>query len=256
MLSPDILIGPRLKVERAYRHIDELRSLTEPLSRDFYIISCDKRSIFPDSQKPGIYVHYKPLKPIPEILAVVIGDAIHNLRSALDHVATGICRTVKPSAKEHFPIHPKRKNLESAPVLDLIERAIPGAKKAFLNEIRPENGLHETLWRFNDLNNDDKHNLLIPAVTISNVTGVDVYWAGNSATGNLFSNDAASPHGIAGFPGGTNKTVTVKNNPTVAVDVSFGQGTPFEGEPVIPTLVQISNLVTETLNAFEVLIKG
>jgi hypothetical protein len=37
----------------------------------------------------------------------------------------------------------------------------------------------------------------------------------------------------------------------MAVEVKFGKGTLFEDEPVIPTLVQISEMVTAALNAIE-----
>ncbi|MDP8994054.1 MAG: hypothetical protein M3N07_03580 [Pseudomonadota bacterium] len=256
MLSPDILKGPRLKVERAYRHLDEFRAFTEPLHRSFYEITFDKHSIFPELQEPGLYVHYRPLQPIPELLALVVGDAAHNLRSALDHLATGICRSVKHGAKEHFPIHPKRKNLETAPVLSLIEKAIPGAKKTFLEQIRPENGPHENLWRFNDLNNDDKHNLLIPTVAITNITGINITMPGGpSFRDNLHSGDATRPqalYAVTGFLG----NITVENNPTVSVDVRFGEGTPFKDEPVLPTFVQIAQVVSKTIDAFENLIVG
>ena len=201
----------------------------------------------------GLYVDYIPLKPIPETLALVIGDAAHNLRSALDHLATSICRSVDPNAKIHFPIHPKRKNLETAPVLNLIEEAIPGAKKAFLKDIRPENGPNESLWLFNDLDNDDKHNFILPAVAVTGVRNLNITAAGFNIKDCTIIGDAASPMGIFGAPGFAGE-LTIHNNPAVSVAVSFGDGTPFKDQPVIPTLTQIAELVSGTIDKFQCLI--
>lgn len=53
-------------------------------------ITFDKKSMFPDDNTPGLYIHYRPVQPMPETIALAIGDAVHNLRAALDHLATGI----------------------------------------------------------------------------------------------------------------------------------------------------------------------
>ena len=254
-VSPDVLISPRLKVERAYRHIDELRSVTQPLSRDFYEIATNDHTFFPDFNKWGFSADYRPVKPIPELLALIIGDAVHNLRSALDHLATGICRSVRPGAKEHFPIHPKRQNLETAPALASIEEAIPGAKKTFLEKIRPQDGPDEALWRFNDLNNDDKHNLLIPTVTVAEVTGIDARNAGFEMANYVRVGDGARPLNILVVLNPV-APVTINYNATVAVNVSFGSGLAFENEPVVPTLTQIAGIVSHTIDEFETLINN
>lgn len=253
MVSLDVLKGPRLKVKRAYRHIEEIMSRTDPLDSSLYEITFDKKSMFPDDNTPGLYIHYRPVQPIPETIALVIGDAVHNLRAALDHLVTGIVRTVQPGARQHFPIHPKRENLVTAPVLALIEEALPNATRLLLEEVRPENGPNEALWRFNDLDNDDKHNLVLPTVTVIAVNNLNITNRNNGGVLRdcAVGGDANGPIGIYGAP---NFTGTVHNKPTVAVSVRFGQGSPFQNEPVIPTLTKIAGLVSHTLDKFERLI--
>ncbi len=255
MVEISVLDGPRLKVERANRHIDELRVATQPLSHEFYEITFDRSPMFSNRNEPGIYVHYRPKQAIPSILALMLGDAIHNLRSALDHLSTAMVRTIKPGAKTYFPIAPKREIFEAAPVLDLIEKALPGGKKLILENIRPKNASNEVLWRFNDLDNDDKHNLIIPTVTIAKIEGLDALVGSNRATGNIICNDAARPFCVLALKG-RESDITIQDNSKLTVDVKFGKRSVFENEPVIPTLTQIAGLVSHTLDEFETLIRN
>lgn len=254
-VSPDILTGPRLKIERANRHIDELRQLTEPLAPSLYEITITEAGASAIEVRPTFYhLTYRPKQPIPETLAIIVGDAIHNLRSALDHLAGGIIRTLAtpPSFKPYFPIHPDRKNLEADASLAAIEQALPGAKKLLLEKIRPASGPHETLWRFNDLSNLDKHNLIIPTVTVAEIANINLRTSSGAYRDLSVGNDAAKPIKIMR----SNSPITIDSKFETAVEISFAEGAhPFKDESVIPTLFQIRDVVSETLNAFERLIR-
>src|ERR1700719_482762 len=77
----------RLKIQRANRHIENLQAvLTEFSAGKFYEFVVDG--------KPGALVT-RLLKPFPDDIPLIIGDAVHNLRSALDHLVTAI---VQPSS--------------------------------------------------------------------------------------------------------------------------------------------------------------
>ena len=49
----------------------------------------------------------------------------------------------------------------------------------------------------------------------------------------------------------SDQKIPINNNFKVIVDVKFGQGTPFQGEPVVPTLFQIRDVVSDSLKAIE-----
>ena len=69
----------RLKVERANKHILELNSVLQGFTNtDFYDLSTKK-----DPNTGHDVLQFRILKSIPEVMAPIIGDAIHNLRSAL-----------------------------------------------------------------------------------------------------------------------------------------------------------------------------
>jgi len=76
--------GPRLKIGRAYKHINEIQSLLiEFAASDFYSVRIDY-----DAEKRANTVCFEIDKlkfPLYDS-ALAIGDAIHNLRSALDHL--------------------------------------------------------------------------------------------------------------------------------------------------------------------------
>ena len=48
--------------------------------------------------------------------------------------------------------------------------------------------------------------------------------------------------------------ITIDNNFNTTVEIKFGSGTPFENDPVIPTLTQFSQLASETVDWFGPLI--
>jgi hypothetical protein len=244
--------GPRSKVQRAYRHIDEIKQRSAPLDRDLYEVSNRLEHASVIHLKATRYkLAFRPKQDIPEVFGGIIGDAVSNLRSSLDYLANGIARAWIPSPpKIYFPLA-KREYLVSHAGLTTIEQAIPGSKKLFLDEIRPEGGAYERLWNFNALRNDDQHNDFIPAVTVVEVANINAR-IGTGIIRNLSSRFNAA-HSHVFFD--SHVPVATDDNFNTAIDVKFGQGTIFENEPVIPTLTQIAQMVGETLDWFEGLVR-
>ena len=74
--------GIYAKIARAWHFIDELAGLVRALSEDPEFIS-GSITLLPDRRaRPSIRVG-----PIPVAVPIVLGDAVHNLRSAVDHIA-------------------------------------------------------------------------------------------------------------------------------------------------------------------------
>jgi|GEM_PF-5296367 len=245
-----LLKGPRAKIKRAYGHIDELRRTIEPLDPSLYTFEVEHHVLIPYANRSEYCLTYRPTEDIPEALSLIVGDTLNNIRSSLEYLASGIVRTVKPGAQAHFPIRRKREDLIAAPELAAIEKALPGSEKLLLNEIRPKDGPNEAAWAFASLNNDDKHNLLIPTVAAARILGS--MRANNLALNSceIRGNAAHELRVIA-----SEAPIAVQKNVQIVVDVRFGQGNPFENEPVIPTLLQVVEVVAETLDAFEGLLQ-
>lgn len=135
----DIFTGPALKIKRAYRHIQEFEARVQDfLKTDFYAISVD--------EEPNTGQHilkFSVTEPIPEELALCIGDAAHNLRSTLDILMCGIVtRAGGNIASGSFPMHETRENLADALEKGEIKKVRPDLIPFILDTVKP----YSFLW--------------------------------------------------------------------------------------------------------------
>ena len=79
MAAPDFY-GPNLKVERADQHINDLEAIF-----DAYVLENIKRLSPNRDHGPLKESSTIDASPFPKHTPTVLGDAIHNLKSALDH---------------------------------------------------------------------------------------------------------------------------------------------------------------------------
>src|SRR5258708_251166 len=88
-----LLNGPRSKIERANRHIDELRQRSVPLDKSPYELSNpgqkERRTVI-DRFPTRYRVTFRPKQNIPETFAGIIGDAFNNIREAFDYTAAAV----------------------------------------------------------------------------------------------------------------------------------------------------------------------
>src|SRR3954452_22105232 len=82
----DRIVGPRLKIERANKHVADLQTRLKEF------IASDPYTHFPeDDPKTGDLVYRIAVEPHAaeglRDLALIVGDVVHNLRSALDLLA-------------------------------------------------------------------------------------------------------------------------------------------------------------------------
>jgi len=163
--------GPRLKTNRADCHINEL----DIRIRDWSNSDPVRFFIETDPETGHDFHKFDIVKPIPDDIPLIIGDAIHNLRSALDFVAVEIITKAggKPS-DAYFPFRESRESLLAA----LEERKVSGAFASsytlLVDRIRPYKGGNVFMWSLNRLSNTDKHRLLIPTIAETEINGVSI----------------------------------------------------------------------------------
>ncbi|MGA2325430.1 MAG: hypothetical protein ABSH05_04015 [Bryobacteraceae bacterium] len=177
MTAPsDVFRDSKLKIERANQHILELNTaLNEFIGTDFYSLGVAK-----DPQTGNHVLKFGITKSLPERLPLIIGDALHNLRSALDFIASELVRRANGSMKYiKFPIRDTRKEVEAALLRGEIRVAHPDVITCILDEIKPYKGGNDALCALHDLDIADKHLLLIPVVSVAALTHVHAR-AGNS----------------------------------------------------------------------------
>ena len=104
-------------------------------------------------------------KPIPDEVPLIVGDAVHNLRTSLDYFACAAVAVVTTDTA--FPIQRKSpENLSNWK--SLVPHKLKDASSTLLQAVkdlepRPA-GKHEFLWTVNELDNTDKHQLVLPVV--------------------------------------------------------------------------------------------
>jgi hypothetical protein len=93
--------GPRLKIERGKRHIEELRGeVSRFLAEQPYrlVVEADTDPAFQRLVLDNVTA-------FPKEIPLILGDAIHNLRAALDHLACILVReNGQPDNDVYFPV--------------------------------------------------------------------------------------------------------------------------------------------------------
>lgn len=151
--------GPALKMERALRHLEETRQqIMEYLLSDPYQISVET------DVASCSYLVTASHAPPSDGIALSFGDFLHNLRSALDHLARVMVMEnggipVDGPGGTTFPVLPRAK-----PSLVDIKGGISLTRREILQRVQPHNlgsdyQLHP-LWKLNELDNIDKHRVL------------------------------------------------------------------------------------------------
>jgi hypothetical protein len=167
------------KIQRAVRHGQEVeRRWKEFLETDFCEIAVET-DLESGSQSLGI----RNIKKLPGEIPLAIGDSIHCLRCALDHVINAILGG--SNTRISFPMDETRDQLiesfRTTPRMvgnrtvkkgrnASIEEALPGIGEFITNELKPYRGADGLLWALGRLDNTDKHRLVTPVIVPREIT--------------------------------------------------------------------------------------
>lgn len=260
--------GAFLKVQRANYHIKEIMEHSQPLAPHLYEITwieaiglpCGSSfaSVSSDPESQVVELAFLPKQPIREYFALMIGDAIHNLRAALDYAATAVVRAAgKDTSFVTFPVHEEREKLVEAQTTGIrqIKAALPNAdvEGFFQDTIKAYRDGNLPLWTIGKLDKIDKHNFILP--TVSTATAFNPIMGGRSGNINFMSlnsttmNDASRPFGLLRMDAADG--LPDHDHVQVAGDIAFPYGLFFSGLKVIPTLTDASEVVLEALKALE-----
>jgi hypothetical protein len=107
-MENSIFRDPKLKLKRANKHISELDSMLRT-----YCANIDPARVYEDADGGLHSLQFKVAQPMPEDVPLILGDAIHNLRCALDIMT---CERIildggMPNKWTRFPFHNSRDEL-------------------------------------------------------------------------------------------------------------------------------------------------
>jgi len=104
------------------------------------------------------------LAPVPDSLPILIGDCVHNLRAALDHLVwqLAIANNKTPNASNMFPICNTPQGFQAQLAKDRLQGVYPNARSA-IEALQPYSTGSETLQVISFLDNVDKHRTLVVA---------------------------------------------------------------------------------------------
>ena len=161
-----ILYRLLLKVKRAEKHIHELNDAWAAfLEKNPYSVS------FKDDPKTGERTYsLASVKTIPEELPLIVGDAIHNLRSALDHLAHHLVavhtKTPGPFSGIDFPVGatPQKYKAKRSRIVKRIGRRAMYE----IDRLEPYGtGRGNHLWMLHQLDITDKHKLILTVGSVN-----------------------------------------------------------------------------------------
>jgi hypothetical protein len=247
-LGPDSFRSAILKVERANRHIDEFNSIVAAYQAEkFYDIWADTDA------KGATKFFIGPIKPFPHTLPLIVGDIVHNLKSALDHTFTAIVGDALPMDDRMFPFCKNRpSDITKSARFNAIEKAIPGSAGFILDKVQPYEGGAGGLYGLHRLDRIDKHNELIVTANAASIGSLVIFADKDAVLGwrNVLFNVEQTTQ-IFGWNYAAQ--FKVQHDFKASVLVRFGQALPFGNEPVVPTLVNLSQRVGEIIETFAAL---
>lgn len=262
--------SPRQKVQRAFDQLRELHDATEAFVKEgAYGLAYEF-----DSQSAEIVVKAQVLREPPEVQwSVILGEIIHDLRSALDHLAFAMAVRHSGPAPEPLPSPSPWRRIEFPIFLSEPEFDVNGHKKLWgvrpglltiVKELQPfkcRYGPADTdhLWIVHELSNRDKHRSLNFVGFAAGVIGTEIYHPFDQGS---FVYTAALMRGpfvhdaelcrlryTPGPPPAPNPEMMVKLH--LSFDVAFAQGGPVaQGRLLFSTVDQIRGSVHRIVEGF------
>jgi hypothetical protein len=154
------LDGVWLKVSRAKKHIGDLEAAIVAFheTKPYLVVAEDD----PQTGKRIAKIKGEP-PPIPNEVSLILGDAVHAIRTSLDYFAfAAVPASTKDTA---FPVWRQKRIPTARDLKSLVASKVGGASKRLtqtLCALQPYQGGHEeNVWLIDHLDVVDKHHLLV-----------------------------------------------------------------------------------------------
>jgi hypothetical protein len=238
--------GPKLKLKRAIKHVAEIESEVIAFSKSHpqrIITKLDG-----DTEEP--LVEQVATDLLPREVSLLMGDAIHNLRTALDFAWIEAIRKLEGRAAEsstEFPVGKSREDLLAALNGIRLRESWPDLFSYIVSDLQPyHGGKNEAVWCLHELDIIDKHRLLMPVFHWSAVSGPEAEDDRHRLPDLAGVRTLGRPK-IERFPASSG----ARNEGRPSFEIQFEAGIPLEAAPIIPTLKQLTRIVYGIVIALE-----
>src|SRR5208283_3271512 len=230
------LVLVRIKIERAKKHFADLEAAVVS-SRGKYTTVVIRKNDLPMTGVFQMGPGNPPLYDVTQIPVDVIsaaGDIVHNLRSALDHLAYQLAEVgtpgKEPSRRVEFPIA-KDAATYKAEKARKVEGIRPEAVKV-IDALQPYKGgcNGDALWRIHELDNIDKHRAHFRV-------GYDYLLVADWMPSNYLVRNAGSPH----FTGTEGFDPDVQKDMQLEVEKALSETQIVDSNALLPSLRQLVN---------------
>lgn len=240
------------KVERAKEHLADLK-----LARDRFVDSKPYRITreYDPQTRDNIYRVFGVQVPDVDI-ALIAGDVIHNLRSALDHLAYQLVLVNGsiPSKQTAFPVFDdtdKYKTGLAGKVKGMAQTAVDA-----INATEPyQGGLGAGFWVIHYLDIADKHHALL--TTLINVTGSSFTIPGFWERGYRGVGGVSFPNFGQPLKDGdviATREADMDKDLNLTLDIAFTEPEVIEGKAVVEVLQRLTDLVANLIADFKPLL--
>lgn len=123
------------------------------------------------------FFRVKRMAAVPERIALIAGDAAHNVRSALDHFAWAAVSPVIAGTQTYFPVWSSSSAPTPVQWRKRVSHQMNGASAELVEAVVEleawETGRDSLLWAIHELDRVDKHRLLLPVAVAFTGTSLD-----------------------------------------------------------------------------------
>jgi hypothetical protein len=254
MSSP--LNGICIKIDRANKH---LADLTTAISRfeagkPFDVVT-DM-----ESHPPYEVYRFAQRDPIPVEWSALIGDCVHNARSALDHLAVALVvhGGGSPTQYTAFPV-----GRDEPDFVSRLQSRLNGASQSaieIIRKLKPYGGADSAIYNLHCIDIIDKHESLIPVAAAHSMWGFqwDIrqpkipYFPPQMLQGAAPERKFPLKDGdiLGSYHRKTGEGIEDKTRFDFGFEIAFGEGQIFDGDPVVPTLKQHVEFIEDVSAAF------
>jgi hypothetical protein len=247
-------VGASLKIVRAYEHLKALNGLVDS-ALELELNSVSRRV----ELGTGDIVYRAKLgwQP-PREWGLILGDCVHNLRSALDHMVWDlvILNGETPDGNTEFPIYWNQTRYELKGEAARKLRGVSSAAASVIEEAQPYHGprpKHVPLWALNELDIADKHRSILLTSSVATLRSFAHF--GDLPEPVTFGGTVVDEETeIFRVPARTHAEAPL--HPSFTCDVALGDGGPYARLPLRQVTQLLYGVVSRQLHYLEYKLLG